>query len=116
MILPGLAVAVVWPSLVGLLVRRPASDLYEGFNTHESVEQTKVFLAKVQSQLNMLPRRDSQSGEAEMTMLSAALYRRAIDYPELSKVWITAAAVINRRSQHDAKTTTHVRCVCSSGE
>lgn len=49
-ILPGLAVAVVWPNLVGLLIRRPDSDLYDGFNTHESVEQTKVYLAKVQSQ------------------------------------------------------------------
>jgi hypothetical protein len=104
--LAGLVAAVAWLSVGGLRIHRPASELYARLKAHESVEQTKDYLAKVQSRLNSLPWKDDQPDNAEMTMLSAAVYRRAIDYPELPEVWIAAAAVINRRSQQSAKTTT----------
>lgn len=86
----------------------PVSEIYVRFNAHEPVEQTKDYLAKVQHQMNTPPLRDNQSDEPDMVMLSAAVYRRAIEYPDLPEVWTTAAAVINRRSQHNAKAITPI--------
>ena len=104
LILVGLVTVVAYLSVGGLRVRRPASKLDERFNAPETVEQTKAFLDKVKSQINALPPGDSQSNEVEMIKLSAAVYGRAIEHPELPEVWITAAMVISRRLRHDAKT------------
>jgi hypothetical protein len=105
LILVGLATVAVYLS-IGVRVRRPSSEWGGRFNAPESVEQTRAFLAKVESRIRALPSTQGQSHEMEM--LSAAVYRRAIEHPELPEVWKTAAAVINRQSRHDMGTITAV--------
>lgn len=97
-----LTAVVICLSSVSLYVRRPAFKFDQRVHRPESVEETRAFLTRVASRIDQLDPNANRSDAMDMMKLSAALYQRTIEHPELPEVWKTAALVIDKRSTNNS--------------